>query len=77
LIVYESGFILRTYKVSPEERREFDGSALGRSEVERLVRQAGQTAHLLDTVKAELAKQLTDGVLTQLRSYPIGMRIDS
>ncbi len=75
--VYECGFILRTYQTSPEERREFAGSAVGRSEVERLLRQAGQTVHLPAAVKAQLAQQLTDGLLTQLRSYPIGMRIDS
>lgn len=77
LVVYECGFILRTYATSPEHRREFAGSAQGRSEVERLVRQAGQTAQLSDTVKIQLAQQLMDGLLTQLRSYPIGMRIDS
>ncbi len=29
-----------------------------------------------ETVRADLAQQLVDGLLTQLRSYPIGMRID-
>lgn len=77
LIVYECGFILRLYNTSPEERREFAGTAQGRTDVERLVKKAGQTAQLPDAVKADVAQQLLDGLLTQLRSYPIGMRIDS
>lgn len=77
LVAYECGFILRTYATSPEQRREFAGSAQGRTEMERLVRQAGQIAQLPDTVRSQLAQQLMDGLLTQLRSYPIGMRIDS
>jgi hypothetical protein len=77
LIVYECGFILRLYELPPEERREFAGAAQARTEVDRLVKQAGQTAQLPNDVKVQLAQQLTDGLLTQLRSYPIGMRIDS
>ncbi len=76
LIVYECGFILRLYHVPPEERSEFTGSGRGRADVERWLRRAGQTTKLPETVRADLAQQLVDGLLTQLRSYPIGMRID-
>jgi hypothetical protein len=76
LIAYECGFILRLFKTPSEDRREFAGTAHGRSEVERMVRQAGQLAHLPDTARRQLAQQFLDGILTQLRSYPIGMRID-
>ena len=76
LIVYECGFLLRTYQTPPEQRREFGGTAQGSADVERMVRQAGQTARLPDTAKAQLVQQLVGGILTQLRSYPIGIRID-
>jgi hypothetical protein len=76
LIVYECGFILRQYDDLPDERREFAGTAEGRTEVERLFRRSGQTAQLPDTARTQLVQQLLDGILTQLRSYPIGMRID-
>ena len=76
LIVYQCGFILRLYETPPDERREFAGAAQGRAEVERLVRRAGQTARLPEAATAQLAQQLLDGILTQLRSYPIGIRID-
>ena len=76
LIVYECGFILRLYHVPPDERYEFSGSGRGRADLERLLRRAGQTTKLPETVRADLAQHLVDDLLTQLRSYPIGMRID-
>ena len=76
LIVYQCGFILRLYQLPPDERFEFTGSGRGQADVERWLRRAGQTTTLPETVRADLAQQLVDGLLTQLRSYPIGMRID-
>jgi hypothetical protein len=76
LVVYECGFILRMYQTPPEQRREFEGADRGRTEAERLVRHAGQLAGLPEAAKAQLTQQLLDGILTQLRSYPIGIRID-
>lgn len=76
LIAYECGFLLRLYKLAADDRREFAGTEHGRSEVERMVRQAGQLARLPEQAKAQLAGQFLDGVFTQLRSYPVGMRVD-
>jgi len=76
LITYECGFILRLYETPSEDRREFAGTAQGRDEIERLVRRSGQLAQVSEAAKQQLAQQLLDGLLTQLRSYPIGMRID-
>jgi len=76
LIVYQCGFILRLYETPPDERRDFAGTAQGHADVGRLVKCAGQTAQLPDAVRAQFAQQILDGLLTQLRSYPIGMRID-
>src|SRR5215218_6348235 len=77
LIVYECGFVVRLYETPPEERREFAGTAQGRAEADRLVKRAGQTARLPDAALAQLTQQFLDGLLTQLRSYPIGMRLDA
>lgn len=77
LIIYECAFIVRLYETPPDERREFSGAATGRDEVQRLVKRAGQTARLPDVALAQLVDQLYDGILIQLRSYPIGMRIDA
>jgi len=77
LIIYQCGFLLRQYAIPADERWDFAGTAQGRDEVGRLVRRSGQLAQLPDTAKQQLTQQLFDGLLTQLRSYPIGMRIDS
>lgn len=77
LVIYQCAFILRQYETPADERWEFAGTAQGRDEVDRLVRRSGQLAQFPDAAKQQLTQQLLDGLLTQLRSYPIGMRIDS
>jgi hypothetical protein len=75
-IVYQCGFLLRLFGQPTAERREFAGTPAGRQEVERLVKRAGQTACLPEPAITQLVEQLFSGILIQLRSYPIGMRID-
>ncbi len=41
-----------------------------------MVRRAGQMASLPDQMRSQMAGVLLDGLLTQLRSFPVGMRID-
>jgi len=76
LIVYECGFILRQFEPPPDRRIDFAPTTSGREEMERLVKRAGQTARLPDTVIPMLVDQFFTGLLVQLRSLPIGMRID-
>ncbi len=77
-IAYECGFILRLYENPPEARFEFAGSESGRKEVRRALfdKQHIKRMGLPDTAVKELADQMFDGLMTQLRSLPIGIRID-
>lgn len=77
LIVYEAAFILRLYENPPAERFEFAGAPKGRAAVAQLVRRSGPVARLPDAAITQLVNQLFDGLMIQLRSYPIGMRIDA
>jgi hypothetical protein len=79
VIAYECGFILRLYGVPPAERFEFAASDTGRREVTRmlegpdgLARKRGLPARAVP----QFTTILYDGIVTQLRSMPIGMRID-
>ncbi len=77
LIAYECGFILRLYDTPAEERRDFAGTDEGGAAVERLVKRSGQIAQLPSAAHPQLVEQFYSGILIQLRSYPIGMRIDA
>ena len=78
IIAYESGFILRLYENPPEARFEFAGSESGRKAVRRALFEKKQIKRmgLPDTAVRQLADQMFDGLMTQLRSLPIGIRID-
>lgn len=77
-IAYECGFILRLYENPPEARFEFAGSESGRKAVRRALFEKKQIKRmgLPDTAVKQLADQMFDGLMTQLRSLPIGIRID-
>ena len=79
LIAYECGFILRLYANPPGERFEFGRHEAGRAEVLQLLKAPGglaQTLHLAEPALAQYSGMLYDGLMTELRSLPIGMRID-
>ena len=79
LIAYECGFILRLYANPPAERFEFGHHDAGRAEVLQLLKAPGglaQTLHLAEPALAQYSGMLYDGLMTELRSLPIGMRID-
>ena len=76
LIAYESAFILRLFQVPPDQRYEFATADKGRDAVAGLVSRAGQLASLPAAALTELTNQLYEGILVQLRSYPLGLRID-
>jgi len=77
-IAYECGFILRLYENPPEARFEFAGSESGRKSVRRALFEKKQIKRmgLPETAVRELADKMFDGLMTQLRSLPIGLRID-
>lgn len=77
-IAYECCFILRLFANEPEERFEFATNESARRAVRRSlssnkkIRRMG----LPDPAVHQFADQLYNGLMTQLRSVPIGMRID-
>ena len=79
LVAYQCGFILRLYDCPPADRFQFADADAGKREVWRLVGGEGGIARKLrlpDAVARQFGEQLRQGLLTQLRSLPIGMRID-
>jgi hypothetical protein len=77
-IAYECGFILRLLENLPEERYQFAGSVEGKKAVQRTVSANKQLKRMglpPEAIK-QVANQLFDGLMTQLRSLPIGLRID-
>ena len=80
LICYQCGFILRLYGVAAADRVDVAGTAEGRQVVHRLLTAAdgpGRKLKLPPETIASLRDQLFDGLMTQLRSIPIGFRVDS
>lgn len=78
-VAYECGFILRLYENPPEERFAFAAKNSGRQAIYRSltgnkkIRKMG----LAEPAIRQFAEQLYSGLMTQLRSVPIGLRIDS
>jgi len=80
LICYQCGFILRLFGVSESERVDFAGTLEGREIVNRLLSAPdgpGQKLKLSTDSISALRDQLFDGLMLQLRSIPIGFRVDS
>lgn len=80
LIAYQCGFILRLFAVPPSERCDFAPAAHGREVVHRLLREPEGPArklHLQPHAIEKLRDQLFDGLMVQLRSIPVGLRVDA
>lgn len=78
LVSFECGFLLRLYQIPKEERFDLAGTPVGKVEVERL---AGENFRrrkqkLPDAVVGQLSDQFYNGLMLQLRSVPIGLRVD-
>lgn len=78
-VAYQCGFVLRLYQVPPEERYGFGDTREGRESVRKLLSGSGGTLNrygLPASAVREVTDQMFDGLMLQLRSIPIGMRID-
>jgi hypothetical protein len=78
-IAYECGFILRLYESPEEQRLQFASTEAGTKAIRELVTAPGGIAKrmsLPDPLINQFTEQLFGGLMTQLRSVPIGMRID-
>ena len=80
LICYQCGFILRLFGIPAADRVDLAGTAEGRQVVHRLLTASdgpGKKLKLPAETIVTLRDQLFDGLMTQLRSIPIGFRVDS
>jgi len=79
LISFQCGFILRLFANPPSERYDFAGSTTGRARTLEAVSAQPEIKKLslpASAVRA-YADHIFDGLMTQLRSAPIGLRVDS
>ncbi len=80
LICYQCGFILRLFGVPAADRVDLAGTVEGRQIVYQLLTAPdgpGTKLKLPPESIATLRDQLFDGLMTQLRSIPIGFRVDA
>ena len=80
LICFQCGFILRLFNIAAADRFDFAGTVEGRQIVYQLLTAPdgpGTQLKLPSESIATLRDQLFDGLMTQLRSMPIGFRVDS
>lgn len=78
-IAYQCGFILRLFEARAEERFELAGNSHGKQFArQQLGGQDGvaKSLGLPESAVEQLATQMSSGLIVQLRSYPVGIRID-
>jgi hypothetical protein len=79
VVCFQCGFLLRMFMVPEAERFSLAGSWRGRKETEKLItehlRKKGMS--LPKETRSKLVEQFFGGIIQQLRSVPIGLRIDS
>jgi hypothetical protein len=78
VVAYQAAFTLRFYET--KERFDFGATDSGRAEVKRMVTAPDGVVtrmRLPPPVAEQITDQFFDGLMTQLRSIPVGMRIDS
>ena len=78
LVCYQCGFILRLFEVPEQDRYDLAGAPQGISEVEKLIGTHMKETHLdLDKdTRVGFQDQLFNGLMLQLRSVSVGLRVD-
>ena len=76
LICYQCGHILRLFECAPDQRQEFVLKEHGRQAVREMLRTSLSMGRLPEAVQQQMVKQLFEGVMRQIRTYPIGIRVD-
>ncbi len=77
LIVYQCGFVLRQFSLPPSERFDFARTDSAEAEVRQWVQQNPKTPDMPHQAVTNLTGFLFDGILSQLRSIPVGLRVDT
>jgi hypothetical protein len=78
-ICVQCGFLLRMFNVPEVERFSLAGSSLGWKEIEGLIAEHLRQKRISfpTEIRSKLVEQFFGGIIQQLRSYPIGLRVDS
>jgi hypothetical protein len=77
LIVNQCGFLLRSYAVPARDRFDFTATDFAEATVRQWVLNNSKTPNLPAHVADGLTVFLFDGILSQLRSVPVGLRVDA
>lgn len=75
LIVYQCGFILRQFAVT-ESRFDLIATDAARSTVLQWIKSSPKSSNVPESSVDGLADFLFNGILSQLRSMPVGLRVD-
>jgi len=79
LIAFQCGFVLRLFENPAEHRFSLGSAEIGREEMVKLLNAPGGTVKVYGLKPAHVATlrdQLYDGLMAQLSSIPIGLRVD-
>ena len=77
LTCFQCGFILRKFAVPPEQRVDLMPAPKGLRDVEKLVFDHYANKRIPAEVMRDFASQLFNGLMVQLVSIPVSMRVDS
>lgn len=76
LIVFQAGFLLRRFAVPPARRRDFSERPKAEETVRRWMKENPNARDLAGSMTPRLIRFLCSGLLSQLRSMPVGLRVD-
>ena len=80
LICYQCGFILRLFDCPPSKRFSFAAEEDGWKKVEELIAAENENSswkNIPEDVTNRFCRELFDGLMLQIRSVPVGLRVDT
>jgi hypothetical protein len=79
LVVFQCGFLLRLYQMPADKRYDLASAPVGKAEVKRRLHEhfRRRKQKLPDAVVGQFCEQIYNGLMLQLRSVPVGLRVDS
>jgi hypothetical protein len=77
IVTYHCGFVLRFFSDPRGERMDFGTTGSGRFNVEKLVKRLDIAKHLPSHHLETFCERILTGLMTHLRSTPIGLRVEA